>query len=82
MGADVVFAGKYAIRSTASAGEGGDLASTRFSRRDQPTLRRSVDRLDPADHVGWAGARIRISLDGSRMLLGRHCIRITDRVGD
>ena len=63
MGANAVLLDKHASGWTDGAGEGGDLASSRFPGRDQPTLSRPVDRLDPADYTGRAGAGIRISLD-------------------
>ena len=65
-----------------STGQGGDLASSRFSSRAQPALSRPVDRLDPPDHAGWASSGFRISLDRSRLLLGRHSDRIAHRVGN
>jgi ferredoxin len=33
------------------------------SKECPPALSRPVDRLNPADHAGWSGAGVRISLD-------------------
>jgi len=82
VGVDAVFVGRHTSTWTAGAGEGGDLTSSRFPSRDQPALPRPVDRLDPPDHAGWASSGFRISLDRSRLLLGRHSDRIAHRVGN
>ena len=82
VGADAVFVDKHAIGWSADPDAGGFLASSRVSSRDQPALSRPVDRLDSADHVRRLGIGVRISLDRSRLLLGRHCDRIAHRVGD
>ncbi len=82
MGVDAVSVGQHATAWSVGAGEGGDLASSRFSSRGQPALSRPVDRLDPPDNAGWASSGFRISLDRSRLLLGRHSDRIAHRMGD
>jgi hypothetical protein len=48
----------------------------------RPVQSRPVDRLDSADHAGWVGTGVRISLDGSRLLLGRDRDRIAHGVGN
>ncbi len=63
MGVDAVFVGQHATGWSDGAGEGGDLASSRFPSRNQPAISRPVDRLNPANHAGWASSGVRISLD-------------------
>ncbi len=81
MGPDAVFVGQHATCGSDGAGKGSDLANARFSCRDQPALSCSVDRLDPTDHAGRVGAGVRISLERSCLLHGRHNDRSLRRVG-
>jgi len=69
VGADGVLVGKHAAGGAADPGTGCDLASPRFSCRDQPAPQCSMDRRDPSDHAGRAGAGVWLSVDGSRLLL-------------
>ncbi len=82
MGADAFFVGKHATGWPADPGAGGDLASSRFLSGNQSALPRALDRLDPADHAGRAGAGIRFFVVGSRLLLRRHRGRNRHRMGD
>ena len=81
-GVDTVFDGQRVTGWSDDLHARDNLASPRILGRVQPALSRSVDRRDPTDHIGWAGAGVWISLDRSRLLRVRHRNRIAPRVGD
>lgn len=72
MGADAILVGQHVTGWSIDSNACGNLLSSRFAGRGQPALSRPVDRLDPADHTGWAGAGVWISLDRSSVLFSRY----------
>lgn len=81
VGADGFLVGEHATGWPTDRCASGGFAGHRVPGGVQPGLPRIMDRFDPKYHAGRLGAGVRLSVDRSRLLLGRDRTESRHRVG-